>query len=130
MNSPISRIRATGESIWPAIASSTAFSRGPTASATRSFNNASSGVGAFTVGALGGRSTDDDTIFHLDLRSRWRLLDLDDRELVSDLADLAARDFLVQLAQHLARDGVDDGDLVPADAHDAAGPDAIASRQA
>src|SRR6266403_3178938 len=55
--------------------------------------------------------------------------DIADRALVQEHDDLAARDFLVQLAQHLARDGVDDGDLVPADAHDAAGPDAIASRQ-
>src|SRR5262245_6776236 len=124
MNSPISRIKATGESIWPAIASSTAFNSDPTASATRSFNRASSGVGAFTIVALGG-STNDDAVLHLDLRSSGQIVDVDDREFVTDLAHLPTRDLLVELPEHLARDGVDDADLVPTYAHDAAGPNAV-----
>src|SRR6266508_1420 len=129
MNSPISWISATGESISSAIASSTALSSGPTARATRSFSSASSGVGAFTIRARGGGSTDDDAVFHLDLRSRGEILDLDDRELVADLGDLPRRHLLVQLTQQLARDGVDDGDLVAAHTHGAAGPDPVLRRQ-
>src|SRR5206468_9456222 len=129
MNSPISWISATGESISPAIASSTALSSGPTARATRSFSSASSGVGAFTAGARGGGSTDDDAVFHLDLRSGGEILDLDDRELVADLADLSRRHLLVQLAQQFARDGMHDGDLVAAHAHDAARPDPVVARE-
>src|SRR6266511_798699 len=125
MNSPISWISATGESISSAIASSTALSSGPTARATRSLSRASSGVGAFTIRARGGGSTHDDAVFHLDLRSRVEILDLDDRELVADLGDLPRRHLLVQLAQQLARDGVDDGDLVAAHTHGAAGLDSV-----
>src|SRR5437867_4500506 len=110
MNSPISWISATGESICSAIASSTALSSGPTARATRSFSKASSGVGAFTMtayNAASAASSDDDAILHLDhLRSRRDALDLDDGELVAHLDHLPARHFLVQLAEQLARDGV------------------------
>src|SRR5215471_13734429 len=91
MNSPISRIRATWESISKAMASSMARSSEPTARATRSLSNASSGVGAFTVGN-GAGSTDDDAVFDLDLRSRREALELDHGELVAHLDDLARGD--------------------------------------
>src|SRR5262245_5858465 len=123
MNSPISWISATGDSIWTAIASSTALNSGPTAKATRSFRSASRGVGAFTV------STDHHAVLHLDLRTRGQVLDVDDRELLTNLGDLPGRDLLVQLAQHLASDGVDDGDLVATHAHDAARTDPVAAGQ-
>ena len=69
----------------------------PTARATRSFSSASSGVGAFTEREGKGGSTDDDAVFHLDLRSRWKALDLDHRELVLDFHDFPRTNFLVQL---------------------------------
>src|SRR5262245_39869097 len=129
MNSPISWISGTGESISAAIADSIALSSGPTASSTRSRRSASSGVGAFMVGGSEGGSTDDDAVFHLDLRSRWEALNLDHRELVPDLHDLPGGDFLVQLAEQLAGDRMHDRDLVAAQAHRAAEPHAVAGGQ-
>src|SRR2546428_14090442 len=114
MNSPISRIRLTGESISGAIAASMARSSGPTARATRSLSRASRCVWAFTNRERGGGSTNDDAVFHLDLRSRWEVLDFHDRELVADLADLPCRHFLVELPQELAADRVDESALVTA----------------
>src|SRR5262245_25107799 len=107
----------TVESISAARASSIARSSAPTATATRSFRSASSGVGGFTVGRDGDESTDDDAVFHLDLRPRGEALDLDHRELVLDFHDLARGDLLVQFAQQLTGDGMHDGNLVAAKAH-------------
>src|SRR5262249_3946263 len=123
MNSPISWISATGDSIWSAIASSTALNSGPTARATPSFSSASRGVGAFTA------PTNPHAVLHLDLCSRGQVLDVDDREFLTNLGDLPGRDLLVELAQHLARDGVDDGDLVATHTHDTPRTDAVAAGQ-
>src|SRR5262245_31339586 len=112
MNSPISWMSGTGESISEAMASSMARSSGPTASATRSVSSASSGVGVFTAGRGSRGSTDDDAVFHLDLRSRREALDLDHGELVAHLDDFPGGDLLVELPQELAGDRVNNGDLV------------------
>src|SRR3970040_2442666 len=136
MNSPISCMRPTGEATARAMASSMARISGPTARATRSLRSASSGVGAFTgVGgsppsgrsAPSGGSPNDDPVLDLDLVAGGDARELDHGELVPDLGHAARGDLLVQLAQELARDGVDDGDLVPAHADLGARPDAILS---
>src|SRR5512134_1487283 len=111
------------------MASSMARSSPPTARETRSFSSASSGVGAFMEREGKGGSTDDDAVFHLDLRSRWKALELDHRELVLDFHNLPRSHFLVQLPEKLAGDRVHDGDLVAAKAHGAAEPHAIGGRQ-
>src|SRR5262245_48461848 len=100
MNSPISWMSTTGESISSAIAASIALSSGPTARATRSLSNASRGVGSFTAVA-GGASPDDDAVLHLDLSSRREVVKIHHRELVAHLAHLARRDFLIELAEQL-----------------------------
>src|SRR5262245_4060413 len=129
MNSPISWMSGTGESISPASASSIARSSAPTAYATRSFRSASRGVGAFTAGGDEGESTDDDAVLHLDLRACGETLDLDHGELVLNLDDLARGDLLVEFPQQLTGDRMHDGDLVAAQAHDVARLDAVGRRQ-
>src|SRR3989442_1630289 len=133
MNSPISWIRPTGEASSSAMASSIARISGPTARATRSLRSASSGVGAFTgvrgSGAKGGQrqagSPNDDPVLDLDLVAGGDARQLDHGELVPDLGHAPRGDLLVELAQELAGDGVDDGDLVPAHADLGARPDAV-----
>src|SRR5713226_755246 len=127
MKSPISWIRPTGEASSRAMACSTASSSGPTAIATRSLSSASSEVGTFN--GRNGQSPKDDAVFNLDLRSLGDALELDHRELLADLGDPARRHFLVQLAQQLARDRMDDRDLVAAHAHGAARPGAVGGGQ-
>src|SRR5713101_1442783 len=111
MKSPISRIKATGESSWRAMASSMARISGPTARATRSLRSASRSVGAFTD-LVERPSADDDPVLDLDLIAGGIALELDHGELLLHLGDATRSHLLVQLAQQLARDRVDDGDLV------------------
>src|ERR1700682_5223563 len=108
MKSPISRMRDTGESSWRAMASSMARISGPTARTTRSLRSASRSVGAF----MERRSADDDAVLDLDLIAGGDALELDHGELLLHLGDSARGHLLVELAQELAGDRMDDGDLV------------------
>src|SRR6266436_3168319 len=112
----------TGEAIEAAMASSMARISGPTASATRSLRSASSGVGAFNAR---GCSSDDDPVLDLDLVAGGNGRELDHGELVPDFGDAARGDLFVELAQQLACDRVDDGDLVATHADLGARPDAV-----
>src|SRR5713101_10194813 len=111
MKSPISRMRDTGESSWRAMASSMARISEPTARTTRSFRSASRSVGA-VMDLVERPSADDDTVLDLDLVARGDALELDHGELLLDLGDAARGHLLVELAQKLAGDRMDDGDLV------------------
>src|ERR1700730_1142438 len=111
MKSPISRMRDTGESSWRAMASSMARISGPTARTTRSLRSASRSVGAF-MDLVERPSADDDAVLDLDLVAGGHALKLDHGELLLHLGDAARGHLLVELAQELAGDRMDDGDLV------------------
>src|SRR5216684_3462903 len=115
MKSPISRMRDTGESSWRAMASSMARISEPTARTTRSFRSASRSVGA-VMDLVERPSADDDTVLDLDLVAGGDALELDHGELLLDLGDAARGHLLVELAQKLTGDRMDDGDLVSAHA--------------
>src|SRR5712691_1650119 len=101
MKSPISRIKATGESSWRAMASSMARISGPTARATRSLRSASRSVGAFTD-LVERPSADDDPVLDLDLVAGVDALELDHGELLLHLSDAARGHLLVELVTPLA----------------------------
>src|SRR3989442_5880074 len=115
MKSPISRMRDTGESSWRAMASSMARISGPTARTTRSLRSASRSVGA-VMDLVERPSADDDAVLDLDLVAGGNALELDHGELLLHLGDAARGHLLVELAQELARDRMDDRDLVSAHA--------------
>src|SRR2546427_2259430 len=115
MKSPISRMRDTGESSWRAMASSMARISGPTARTTRSLRSASRSVGA-VMDLVERPSADDDAVLDLDLVAGGDALELDHGELLLHLGDAARGHLLVELAQELAGDRMDDRDLVSAHA--------------
>src|ERR1700730_19312508 len=93
------------------MASSMACISGPTARTTRSLRSASRSVGAF-MDLVGRPSADDDAVLDLDLVAGGDALELDHGELLLHLGDSARGHLLVELAQELAGDRMDDGDLV------------------
>src|SRR5437879_13862657 len=111
--SPMWRMRDTGESSWRAMASSMARISGPTARTTRSLRSVSRSVGA-VMDLVERPSADDDAVLDLDLVAGDNALELDHGELLLHLGDAARGHLLVELAQELAGDRMDDGDLVAA----------------
>src|SRR5262245_64443753 len=102
----------TGEAISRRISASTAARSSPTRALTRSLRTCSR-VGADTA------LLQDDAVAHLHVGAGSDALDLCHREPLPDFGDASDRDLLVELAEHFARDGVHDGNLVAAQAQQA-----------
>src|SRR5688500_1990854 len=84
MNCPVAWMSGTGDSISRPMAASMPPSSAPIATATRFFNRASSGVGAFTEEGRR-RLPEHHPVLDLNLHPRGGLLHRDHRELVLDL---------------------------------------------
>src|SRR5438552_17888817 len=106
-------MRVTGESSSRRISASTASRSVPTSAPTRSLSRPSR-AGVATQPVL----FRDRAILDLYGSAGRDALKLRHRELVADLRDARGRDFFVEIAEHFARDGMDDGDAVAAKAQE------------
>src|SRR5688572_2284965 len=103
---------ATGEFSSRRISLSTAARSSPTSAATRSFRTCSTvGVGTADAALL-----QDDAVADLDLRAGGDALHLGHGKALAELDHPRRRHFLVELAKHLAGDGMHDGNAVTAQA--------------
>src|SRR5438477_10244567 len=100
-------MRVTGESSSRRISASTASRSAPTSAATRSLSSPSR-VGVGTRPAL----LRDHAILDLYRSAGGDALKLRHRESVADLRDARRRDFFVEIAEHLARDRMNDRDAI------------------